>query len=99
MFEAVADVRPGSVTFGKTFTIELSDANGLMLYVPAGFAHGFLILNDGTEVIYKCSKEYSPGHVAGIRWNDPDLAIKWPVKAPILSSKDSALPFLKDAKF
>jgi len=98
IFEAVADLRPGSKTFGKTFTIELSDANGLMLYMPAGFAHGFYILNDGTEVMYKCSREYSPGHAAGVRWNDPALAIKWPDRNPILSPKDSALPFLKDAE-
>ncbi|OGR43279.1 MAG: dTDP-4-dehydrorhamnose 3,5-epimerase [Elusimicrobia bacterium GWA2_61_42] len=96
MFEAVADLRPGSRTFGHTFAIELSDANGLMLYVPAGFAHGFYIINDGTEVIYKCSKEYNAGHAAGLRWNDPDLKIKWPTKSPILSEKDKALPFLKD---
>ena len=96
IFEAVADLRPGSKTYGKSFHIELSEANGLMLYMPAGFAHGFCALTDRAEVMYKCSKEYAPGHAAGIRWNDPDLAIKWPVKAPILSPKDSALPFLED---
>lgn len=99
IFEAAADLRPGSKTYGKSFCVELSEANGLMLYMPAGFAHGFLALNDRTEVMYKCSKEYKPAYSAGIRWNDPDLAIKWPVKNPILSPKDSSLPFLKDAKF
>jgi dTDP-4-dehydrorhamnose 3,5-epimerase len=97
VLDAVADLRPGSKTFGKSFAIELSQANGLMLYVPAGFAHGFYALTDGAEVIYKCSREYAPSHDAGVRWNDPALGIKWPVKKPKLSPKDAALPFLKDA--
>lgn len=95
VFEAVADLRPGSKTFGKSFGLELSDANGLMLYMPAGFAHGFLALTEGAEVMYKCSKEYAPGHTAGLRWNDPILAIKWPVKRPKVSPKDANLPFLE----
>lgn len=97
IFEAAVDLRPGSRTFGKNFTIELSDANGLMLYMPAGFAHGFYILTDGAEVMYKCSKEYAPCHDTGLRWNDPALKIKWPVKNPKLSAKDCSLPFLKDS--
>ncbi len=96
IFEAAVDMRPGSGSFRKSFGLELSDANGLMLYVPAGFAHGFVALTDGSEVIYKCSKEYAPAYEAGLRWNDPALGIKWPVKHPILSPKDSALPFLKE---
>ncbi len=99
IFDSVADLRPGSATFGRAFSIELSEANGLMLYVPAGFAHGFYALTDGAEVLYKCSKEYAPGHEAGLRWNDPVLKIKWPVKKPVLSPRDAALPFLKDTPF
>lgn len=96
IFDVAVDLRRGSKTFGKNYALELSEANGLMLYIPAGFAHGFYALTDGAEVMYKCSKEYSPGHDAGVRWNDPDLKIKWPVKEPMLSPKDSALPFLAD---
>jgi len=99
IFEVAVDLRPGSKTFGKSFSIELSDANGLMLYLPEGFAHGFYILTDGAEVMYKCSKEYAPSHDAGLRWDDPDLKIKWPVRRPKLSAKDAALPFLKTGKF
>lgn len=94
IFEAAADLRPGSRTFGKAFTLELSEANGLMLYLPAGFAHGFYALTDGAEVMYKCSKEYAPAYDTGVRWNDPALGIKWPVKKPKLSPKDSKLPYL-----
>lgn len=95
IFEAVLDLRPDSATYGKSFGIELSDANGLMLYMPAGFAHGFYALTDGAEVLYKCSKEYAPSHYTGLRWNDPALGIKWPLKGkPKLSVKDTGLPFL-----
>lgn len=96
IFDAVADLRPGSKTYGKSYSIELSEVNGLLLYVPAGFAHGFCALTDKAEVIYKCSKEYAPSHDSGLRWNDPKLGIKWPVKKPKLSAKDSELPFLAD---
>lgn len=95
IFEAAVDLRPGSKTYGKSFTIRLSAANGLMLYVPAGFAHGFCALTDRAEVMYKCSKEYAPAYDAGVRWNDPRLKIKWPVKRPKLSPKDRKLPFLE----
>ena len=96
IYEAVADLRPGSGTFGKAFGLELSEANGLMLYMPAGFAHGFYALTEGAEVIYKCSKEYAPSHYTGLRWDDPALGIKWPVKGkPKLSEKDGKLPFLR----
>jgi len=98
IFEVAVDLRPRSKTFAKSFTLELSEANGLMLYIPAGFAHGFYALTDPAEVMYKCSKEYAPAHDAGVRWNDPDLKIKWPVKKPKLSPKDSTLPFLADRR-
>jgi dTDP-4-dehydrorhamnose 3,5-epimerase len=99
ILDVIADLRPGSKTFAKSFAIELSGANGLMLYVPPGFAHGFFALTGGAEVIYKCSREYAPSHDAGVRWNDPALRIKWPVKKPVLSAKDAALPLVKDARF
>ncbi|MCM2267866.1 MAG: dTDP-4-dehydrorhamnose 3,5-epimerase [Elusimicrobiales bacterium] len=98
IFEAVVDLRPSSRTYGKAYTIELSEANGLMLFIPEGFAHGFYALTDHTEVMYKCSKEYAPSHDTGLRWNDPDIAIKWPCKKPVLSAKDKNLPFLAQLK-
>ena len=96
IFEVAVDLRRGSRTFGRHYTLELSEANGLMLYIPAGFAHGFYALTDRAEVMYKCSKEYAPSHDAGVRWNDPALNINWPVKKPKLSPKDSTLPFLSE---
>lgn len=99
IFDVAADLRPGSKTFGKSYGVELSGENGLLLYIPAGFAHGFYALTSGAEVIYKCSREYAPSHDAGVRWNDPNLAVKWPVKKPVLSAKDLALPLLKDLRF
>ncbi|MCX5791140.1 MAG: dTDP-4-dehydrorhamnose 3,5-epimerase [Elusimicrobia bacterium] len=99
IFDVAVDLRPGSKTFGKSFGLELSGENRLLYYIPAGFAHGFYALADGAEVRYKCSKEYAPSHDAGVRWNDPDLAVAWPAGERILSAKDSALPLLKDSKF
>ncbi|OGS14103.1 MAG: dTDP-4-dehydrorhamnose 3,5-epimerase [Elusimicrobia bacterium RIFOXYA2_FULL_58_8] len=99
VFDVAADLRPGSKTFGQTVSVELSGENRLMFYIPAGFAHGFYALEDNTEISYKCSAEYAPSHDAGVRWDDPDLAIKWPGTERMLSSKDLALPLLKDMKF
>jgi len=93
------DIRRGSPTFGKWVSAELTAANAHMFYLPPGFAHGFLVLSETAEIIYKCTAEYSPKDDAGIRWNDPDIAVEWGIKAPLLSAKDRALPFLKDAIF
>ena len=83
--------------FGKWVAAELSGDNKLMLYVPAGFAHGFLVLSETADVMYKCTKEYSPADDRGIIWNDPDIGIEWPLKEPLLSGKDREHPLLKDA--
>ncbi|OGR64981.1 MAG: dTDP-4-dehydrorhamnose 3,5-epimerase [Elusimicrobia bacterium GWB2_63_22] len=93
------DIRKGSATFGQWITVELSAANARQLYLPAGFAHGFFGLTEVVEVQYKCTVEYSPKDEAGIRWDDPQLAIDWGVKDPVLSSKDQVWPLLKDAQF
>ena len=98
ILDAGVDIRPGSPTFGKPVSAELSAANAHMFYLPPGFAHGFLVLSETAEIIYKCTTEYSPKDDAGIRWNDPDIALDWGIAAPLLSDKDSALPFLKDIK-
>ena len=101
IFDVAVDIRKGSSSFGKWIGYELSEENKFMLWIPKGFAHGFLTLSKEAEVIYKVSGgEYSPDHDAGIRWNDPDINIKWPldeIDNVLLSEKDKKLPFLKDA--
>lgn len=93
--DVAVDIRPGSPTFKKHVAVELNDENGLQLFVPAGFAHGFYALTEA-DVIYKCSTYYSAEHDRGIRWNDPDLAIAWPREPKHLSDKDAALPLLSE---
>jgi len=92
------DIRRGSPTFGKWEAAELSSVNGHLLYLPPGFAHGFLVLSETAEIIYKCTTEYSPKDEGGIRWNDPDIGVDWTLADPYLSARDLALPFLKDAE-
>jgi dTDP-4-dehydrorhamnose 3,5-epimerase len=100
VYDVVVDIRPRSKTFGKFFPILLSAENRRMLYVPKGFAHGFCVLEEGTEFMYKVSDYYSPEHERGILWSDPGLAISWPkIDRPfILSEKDTKFPILKDLK-
>jgi dTDP-4-dehydrorhamnose 3,5-epimerase len=97
IFDVAVDIRKGSPTYGKWAGEELTAENNLMLYVPAGFAHGFLVLSETADVLYKCTAEYFPEDDRGIRWNDPDIDIQWPVSKPVLSEKDRIHPFLKDA--
>jgi dTDP-4-dehydrorhamnose 3,5-epimerase len=97
IFDVSVDIRRGSPTFGRWAGIELSEEDGRMLYVPPDFAHGFVVLSDTAEIIYKCTKEYSPADERGIIWNDPDIGIGWPVKEPVLSGKDAGYPRLRDA--
>lgn len=96
VFDVVADIRHGSPTFGEWIGEELSAANKKMLYVPIGFAHGFCALTDDVEFVYLCGNYYYPQGERGIIWNDPDLAIDWPVKQPLLSDKDRRNSRLKD---
>ncbi|MBU2574610.1 MAG: dTDP-4-dehydrorhamnose 3,5-epimerase [Elusimicrobia bacterium] len=98
IFDAAVDIRKGSATFGCWAGFELNEDNSWMLYIPPGFAHGFLVLSGAAEIVYKCTREYSPEHEGGIIWNDPDINIAWPVKAPSVSEKDGKLPFLKAAE-
>ncbi len=89
VYDAVVDIRPESPTYGKSFGVELSEKNKLALYVPAGFAHGFQVLEDGTDFFYKCSTLYAPEHEGGYMWNDPAFGIDWPLKDGVqLSGKD-----------
>ncbi len=98
IWDVAVDIRKGSPWFGKWVAVELSEENKLMLWVPPGFAHGFVALEDGTEVMYKVTNEYAPELDRGIIWNDPDLAIDWPIENPVLSEKDKKLPKFKDAE-
>ena len=97
IFDAAVDMRPNSPTFKNWVVAELNEENRAMLYVPAGFAHGFLVLSDWADVVYKCTAEYSPKHECGLIWNDPDINIEWPVESPLLADKDKKLPLFKDA--
>lgn len=88
-FVVAVDLRKDSPTLGQWHGLELSARNSKQVWAPAGFARGFCALADDTEVQYKCTAIYHPGGEAGIRWNDPDVAIRWPVDQPVLSDKDS----------
>lgn len=98
VFDACVDIRPGSKTFGKSVSIELNAKNKKMLYVPEGFAHGFCVLENGTEFFYKVSNFYSLEDERGILWNDPALGIQWPkLDVPYqLSKKDQTNPTFKE---
>ncbi len=96
IFDVAVDIRKGSATCKKWVSAVISAENKLLLFIPEGFAHGFCTLEDNTEVFYKCSNVYSGEFDCGIRWDDPEINIDWPVKNPVLSLKDSGLPLLKD---
>lgn len=98
IWDVAVDLRSGSPTYGQWVSAELTAARGEQLYVPAGFGHGFLTLEPETEVAYKVDAFYAPECDGGIAWNDPDLAIAWPLPgaAPELSDKDARLPAFKD---
>ena len=98
VFDVAVDLRPGSATFGKWIGMTLSAENRRQLWIPPDFAHGFLALEEGAEVIYKCTQLYAPATARAIRWNDPELAIAWPTTAPLLSPVDAAAPFLAAAE-
>ena len=98
------DIRKNSPTFGKYFSIELSAENGKLLFIPAGFAHGFAVLGaEPADVMYKVDNQFSKEGDGGIRFNDPDLKIDWQIANPIISDKDNNLPlfadYLKNPKF
>jgi dTDP-4-dehydrorhamnose 3,5-epimerase len=97
IFDVAVDIRVGSPHFSKSFAVELSEENRKMLWVPPGFAHGFCALTDDAVLVYKCTEYYDYAADRVIAWNDPDLAISWPVTDPQLSPKDAAAPRLKDA--
>lgn len=99
VYDVAVDVRKGSPTFGKWFGIELTEINKKAFYVPKGFAHGFITLEDETEFVYKCTDYYYPEDEGGLIWNDPNLNISWPIDTPILSEKDKKWPTLEELDF
>lgn len=98
IFDVAVDIRKGSPTYGKWVGERLSADNKRMLYIPPGFAHGFCVLSEVAEVVYKVTEEYAPEHEAGIIWNDPAIGISWPIANPIISEKDAAFPVLREAE-
>jgi dTDP-4-dehydrorhamnose 3,5-epimerase len=89
LWDVILDLRPGSATFGQSFGAEIRAENRRMMYVPRGFAHGFLTLEENTEALYLVSAFYDPGRERGVRWNDPRFAIRWPAEPLVISDKDA----------
>jgi dTDP-4-dehydrorhamnose 3,5-epimerase len=96
IYDVVVDIRRGSPTFGKWQGVHLSDENKHLLYVPAGFAHGFCVTSEMADISYMTSAEYAPASERGIIWDDPDLKIAWPIDRPQLSQRDRGWPRLRD---
>jgi dTDP-4-dehydrorhamnose 3,5-epimerase len=100
VFDVAVDIRPGSITFGRWVGMTLSAENKRLLWIPPGFAHGFLALSETTEFLYKATDYYSPKHERCIRWNDPDINVVWPLnQQPIVSGKDAQGGAFIDADF
>lgn len=99
VFDVAVDIRRSSPQFGRWVGVELSAENRLQLFIPAGFAHGFVALSDGAELLYKTSGYYAADCDRSIRWNDPEIGIDWPFdEDPVLSAKDEAAPYLREAE-
>jgi dTDP-4-dehydrorhamnose 3,5-epimerase len=98
IFDVAADIRRGSPTYGRWLGVELTAENGLMFYVPPGFAHGFCVLSDEGTLLYKVTVEYAAECERGIIWNDPQIGVEWPIAEPLLSPRDTALPPLHEAE-
>ncbi len=97
--DVIVDIRSNSPDFGKSIIINLDSKSHNMVFVPEGFAHGYLVLEENTIIQYKCTNYYDSKHEYGILWNDEDLNINWGIINPVLSEKDSILPKLKDQKY
>ena len=96
VFDVGVDLRPASPTFGRWFGLELSDTGQRQIYMAPGFAHGFCVLSEWADLHYRVSRRYDPADSGGLRWNDPDVGVRWPVEAPRLAPRDAAYPALRD---
>jgi dTDP-4-dehydrorhamnose 3,5-epimerase len=96
LLDVIVDLRPASPTYLETYSVELTAANRLALYIPELFAHGFQTLEDSTEVFYQMSEFYDPKHGQGLRYNDPELGIKWPLSIASISAQDLSWPLLSE---
>jgi len=98
VYDVAVDIRKGSATYGKWFGVTLTEENKRQIFVPEGFAHGFMVISETAEFVYKCTRFYDPADEAGVLWNDPGIGIEWPLDAReiILSEKDGKFPLLKD---
>jgi len=96
VFDVAVDIDPASDTFGQWAGERLSDQNHRQMWIPPGYAHGFLVLSEVADFEYKCTDYYAPEHEFGVAWNDPQVSIDWPIEHPSLSAKDSALPTLAE---
>ena len=94
VFDVAVDIRKDSAYFGKWVGVELSEDNKYQLFIPKGFAHGYYVMSETAEIIYKCSDIFHPKDEQGIRWDDPELGIEWPGTEPVLSERDINLPML-----
>lgn len=98
VLDVAVDVRRGSPTFGQHVTVELSEENRRQFWVPRGFAHGFVVLSEIADFLYKCDEFYSPSDEITVRWNDPAIGIAWGLDSPLLSARDAAAPLLADVR-
>jgi dTDP-4-dehydrorhamnose 3,5-epimerase len=96
VWDVAVDVRRGSPTYGQWVGAELTESNHHQLWVPPGFAHGFVVMSETALFVYKCTALYSPADEVSIRWDDPTLAVQWPVRTPVLSGKDAVAPLLAE---
>tara|TARA_B110000438_G_C15784944_1_gene637998 strand:- start:744 stop:1289 length:546 start_codon:yes stop_codon:yes gene_type:complete len=99
IIDVAVDIRTGSPTFGRSEMVELSSENKKMLYIPEGFAHGYLVTSNESVVLYKCTNTYDPNDEYGIKWDDKTIKIHWNYNSPIISEKDSRLPTLNEQQF
>ncbi len=97
VFDVAVDMRKSSSTYGKWFSVTLTSELKNMLYISEGFAHGFCVLEDDTQVVYNCTKEYSPEHERGVIWNDSAIGITWPITDPIIAERDANYPKLENS--
>ena len=96
IFDVAVDLRQWSATFGRWFGVELNDQGPRQIYMAPGFAHGFCVLSEFADLHYKVSRIYNHADEGGLRWNDPDIAIQWPIDTPIVSDRDACYPLLRD---